>query len=77
MAAALPRAAAVRVLAEAAAPQAVRVPVAVAGRLGVQEAQGGRALQMVDQEAAPSELAAVEPVLRAQEPVLVVVAQPG
>lgn len=76
MAAALPRAAAVRVLAEAAAPQAVRVPVAVAGRLGVQEAQGGRALQMVDQEAAPSELAAVEPVLRAQEPVLVVVAQP-
>jgi len=76
VAAALPRAAAVRVLAEAAAPQAVRVPVAVAGRLGVQEAQGGRALQMVDQEAAPSELAAVEPVLRAQEPVLVVVAQP-
>lgn len=74
VAAALPPPAAVRVLAEAAAPQAVRVPVAVAGRLGVQEAQGGRALQMV--EAAPSELAAVEPVLRAQEPVLVVVAQP-
>lgn len=67
----------ISVLAVVAAPRAVRVPVAVAaaGRLGVQEAQGGRALQTVAQSA-PSELAAVEPVLRAQEPVLVVVAQP-